>query len=191
VTAVDAMDAVEREAYIGLGTNLGDREAALREAIRLLDAAEGVRVLRVSPVYETDPVGFTDQPAFLNMAAAVGTTLSPEGLLALCLDIEKRMGRVRTVRWGPRPIDLDVLAYDGVRMETERLTLPHPRLAERAFALMPLRDVWPADRAFPWADAPALREPDGVRPWETREEFWAFWKKGEKEADGNVEDRRR
>lgn len=186
------MDAVEREAYIGLGANLGDREAALREAIRLLDAAEGVRVLRVSPVYETDPVGYTEQPAFLNMAAAVGTTLSPEGLLSLCLDIERRMGRVRTVRWGPRPIDLDLLAYDGVRMETERLTLPHPRLAERAFALVPLRDVWPADRAFPWADARALREPGGVRPWKTREEFLAFRKnEGKKEADGDAEDRRR
>ncbi|OUM98116.1 MAG: 2-amino-4-hydroxy-6-hydroxymethyldihydropteridine diphosphokinase [Paenibacillaceae bacterium ZCTH02-B3] len=168
------MDAVEREAYIGLGANLGDREAALREAVRLLDAAEGVRVLRVSPVYETDPVGYTDQPEFLNMAVAVGTTLSPEGLLALCLGIERRMGRVRTIRWGPRPIDLDLLAYDGVRMETERLTLPHPRLAERAFALVPLRDVWPEGRAFPWTDAPALREPDGVRLWKSREDFWVI-----------------
>ena len=186
------MNAIEREAWIGLGANVGDREAALREAIRLLDAAEGVRVRRVSPVYETDPVGYTEQPAFLNMAAAVGTTLSPEGLLALCLGIERRMGRVRTIRWGPRPIDLDVLAYDGVRMETERLTLPHPRLAERAFALVPLRDVWPAGCAFPWDGAPGLRDTGGIRPWKGREEFLAFLQnEGKKEADGDAENRRR
>lgn len=166
-------DADVVEAYVGLGANLGDREAALREAVGRLRAADGVVLRRLSPVYETEPVGYTAQPAFLNMVVAIGTTLPPVALLELLLDIERRMGRVRTIRWGPRIIDLDLLLYGEVHMTSERLTLPHPRMGERAFVLVPLRDVWPADRAFPWRDAVARidAERDGVRRWGGAEAF--------------------
>ena len=166
-------DADAVEAYVGLGANLGEREAALREAVERLRAADGVEVRRLSPVYETDPVGYTEQPAFLNMVAAIGTTLPPVALLDRLLDIERRMGRVRTIRWGPRTIDLDLLLYGEVRMKTERLTLPHPRMGERAFVLVPLRDVWPADRAFPWQDAVARIDAarNGIRRWSGAEMF--------------------
>lgn len=140
-----------KEAYVALGTNLGNREAALREALRRMDGAGGLQVRRISGVYETEPVGYADQPAFLNMAAAVGTELSPVELLRKLLEIEQDMGRVREIRWGPRTIDLDLLWYEGVSMDTEELTLPHPRMGERAFVLVPLRDVWPEAREFSWS----------------------------------------
>jgi 2-amino-4-hydroxy-6-hydroxymethyldihydropteridine diphosphokinase len=154
-----------KEAYVALGANLGDREASLREAIRRMDMTPGLRVKRISDVYETDPVGYTDQPAFLNMAAAVETSLAPEELLRQLLEMEKDMGRVRVIRWGPRTIDLDLLLYEGVSMETEELTLPHPRMGERAFVLAPLQDVWPKEVPFPWEEAvsPEARQASGVR----------------------------
>lgn len=139
------------EAYIGLGTNMGDRDALLREALARIGAEPGLSVARISPVYETAPVGYTDQPAFLNMAVRVNTELDALTLLRRLLAIEREMGRVREVRWGPRNIDLDLLVADGAAMETPELTLPHPRMEERAFVLVPLRDVWPEDRPFPWA----------------------------------------
>jgi 2-amino-4-hydroxy-6-hydroxymethyldihydropteridine pyrophosphokinase len=129
------------EAYVALGSNLGDREQTLRQAIEQLSSREGIRVDRVSDIYETDPVGYTDQPAFLNMAVAVRTTLTPDDLLTALLDIEQQLGRVRDIRWGPRTADLDLLLYEDVSMDTERLTLPHPRMMERAFVLVPLCDV--------------------------------------------------
>ncbi len=127
--------------FLGLGANLGDREANLRRAVDLL--AQGVRILNVSPIYETDPVGYLDQPPFLNAVARGITAWSPESLLDLAKAIEARMGREATVRFGPRPIDIDLLLYDDRIMDTERLTLPHPRLAERAFVLVPLNDLAP------------------------------------------------
>lgn len=147
-----------KEAYVALGANLGNREASLREALRRMALAPGVRLLRVSGVYETEPVGYTDQPPFLNMAAALAVDIPPEQLLGQLLEIEKNMGRVRTIRWGPRTIDLDLLLYEGVAMETEFLTLPHPRMEERAFVLVPLREVWPENRAFPWEERTAALE---------------------------------
>jgi 2-amino-4-hydroxy-6-hydroxymethyldihydropteridine diphosphokinase len=147
-----AQASAAHEAFVALGGNLGNREATLQEALRRLNASPGVTVRRVSAVYETAPVGLTDQPAFLNMAAAVETTLDPLSLLRKLLDIELAMGRVREIRWGPRNIDLDLLLYSGVTMDAEELTLPHPRMGERAFVLVPLRDVWP-DACFPWDEA--------------------------------------
>lgn len=138
------------EAYVALGANLGDREAGLREALRRMADLPGVKLLRVSAVYETEPFGYADQPQFLNMAAALTAEMSPEELLGHLLNIEKDMGRVRTVRWGPRTIDLDLLLCGDKVVNTEYLTLPHPRMAERAFVLVPLREIWPEDRAFPW-----------------------------------------
>jgi 2-amino-4-hydroxy-6-hydroxymethyldihydropteridine diphosphokinase len=156
-----------KEAYVALGANLGERESSLREALRRLEITPGNEVRRISVVYETDPVGYADQPAFLNMAAAIGTAMAPAELLRLLLDIEQEMGRVRDIRWGPRTIDLDLLLYDGVSMETEELTLPHPRMGERAFVLVPLHDVWPSDAEFPWQEALNAfhLEEAGIRVW--------------------------
>jgi len=141
-----------KEAYVALGTNLGDRQAHLREALRQMAALPGVRLLRISSVYETEPVGYTEQPAFLNMAAALAADMPPERLLDHLLGIERGMGRVRTIRWGPRTIDLDLLLYGDAVICTEFLTLPHPRMAERAFVLVPLKEIWPQDRIFPWEE---------------------------------------
>ncbi|WP_020620872.1 2-amino-4-hydroxy-6-hydroxymethyldihydropteridine diphosphokinase [Paenibacillus daejeonensis] len=132
---------LSRVAYIALGSNLGDRERLLRQALGALDAHEQIAVLKPSAIYETEPVGYTDQPAFLNMAAMLETTLSPTELLQVMLEIERQLGRVREERWGPRTIDLDLLHYEGTAMHTELLILPHPRMMERAFVLVPLSEV--------------------------------------------------
>lgn len=128
-------------AYLGLGTNLGERHAMLASALALL--AEGVRIMGTSSVYETAPWGRIDQPPFLNCCAAVETTLDPAALLRLAKDIETRLGRVAGERWGPRAIDIDILLYDAARIATDELVVPHPRLVERAFALVPLGEVAP------------------------------------------------
>lgn len=156
-----------KEAYVALGANLGERAASLREALRRMAAVPGVEVLRISGMYETEPVGYVDQPAFLNMAAAVATELEPQALLSELLAIEQALGRVRDIRWGPRIIDLDLLLYEGVRMENEALTLPHPRMGERAFVLVPLRDVWSPGAAFPWEHdvTEAAQRAAGIRRW--------------------------
>ncbi len=131
-------------AYVGLGANLGDREATLRRALQLLDDTPGVDVVAVSTLRETDPVGVLDQPRFLNGAAAVETTLSPRELLEALLDVERRLGRVRDAqRWGPRVVDLDLLAYDDLVVDEPGLRLPHPRVHGRRFALEPLAELEP------------------------------------------------
>jgi 2-amino-4-hydroxy-6-hydroxymethyldihydropteridine diphosphokinase len=132
-------------AYVGLGANLGDREAALRGALDLLRAAPGVEVAAVSAYRETDPVGYADQPRFLNAAAAVDTTLSAHDLLQLLLLIERHLGRTRAgPRFGPRTIDLDLLLHGDAVVDEPGLTVPHPRLHERRFALEPLVELDPA-----------------------------------------------
>ena len=127
------------DVYLSIGTNIGEREDNLRLALRLL--AEQVTIETVSAVYETAAVGFTDQADFLNIAVHVKTALSPLAMLDVCQAIENELGRVRTIRWGPRVIDLDILLYNNENMNTERLILPHPRMYERAFVLIPLFDV--------------------------------------------------
>lgn len=129
------------EAYIGIGSNLGDREAYLQEAVYELGRHPDVEVVRVSAVYETEPVGYADQGPFLNMVAVVRTNLSPTSLHLHMKQIEDQLGRVRTIRNGPRTIDLDLLLMDGVALDTPDLTVPHPRMWERAFVLIPLVDV--------------------------------------------------
>ncbi|GFN33817.1 2-amino-4-hydroxy-6-hydroxymethyldihydropteridine diphosphokinase [Paenibacillus xylaniclasticus] len=160
------------EAYVALGSNLGDRELTLRAAVERLAACHEIIVDRVSDVYETDPVGYTDQPAFLNMAAAIRTSLGPEELLGTLLHIEQQLGRVRDIRWGPRTIDLDLLLYSGVTMDTDSLTLPHPRMMERAFVLVPLRDV--LTKTHPLyaavkesADTACRNGKEGITRWKT------------------------
>ena len=131
-------------AYLGLGTNLGDRWANLRNALGLLaSGGTELRLLRCSQVYETEPWGVTEQPAFLNLAVEVATSLDPEGLLAKCKLVEEELGRVPGLRWGPRLIDLDILLYGTAVVDLPHLEVPHPRLHLRAFALVPLAELAP------------------------------------------------
>ncbi len=128
-------------AALGLGGNLGDPPAAMAHALQQLDRHRLCSVVAVSRLYKTPPWGKTDQADFYNCCALVQTQLEPEPLLDLCLDIEREMKRVRAERWGPRTIDIDILTYGTVEKTTERLHLPHPRMMERAFVLMPLNDI--------------------------------------------------
>jgi 2-amino-4-hydroxy-6-hydroxymethyldihydropteridine diphosphokinase len=125
-------------AYVALGANLGDREATIEAAVAALPG-----VVAVSQLRETDPVGVVDQPQFLNGAAALETELSPRELLDALLAVERELGRERRERWGPRTIDLDLLLYGGETIDEPGLTVPHPRLHERRFALEPLLDLDP------------------------------------------------
>jgi 2-amino-4-hydroxy-6-hydroxymethyldihydropteridine diphosphokinase len=125
---------------LGLGGNLDNPVHAMALALRTLDARADCRVVSVSRLYRTPPWGKTDQSFFYNSCAAVDTTLSPEALLDVCLDIERQMKRVRIERWGPRTIDIDVLTYGDLEKAEPLLTIPHPRMVERGFVLMPLAD---------------------------------------------------
>jgi 2-amino-4-hydroxy-6-hydroxymethyldihydropteridine diphosphokinase len=141
-------------AYVGLGANLGDREATIRRALELLAADPGIEVVAVSTLRETEPVGYADQPPFLNGAAALETEFPPRALLHRLLAVEQELGRVRGLgpRFGPRTIDLDLLLYGAEVVDEPGLTVPHPRLAERSFALEPLYEL-----------DPGLSLPDGRR----------------------------
>jgi len=131
-------------AYVGLGANLGDREAMLRSALEQLGAEPGIDVMAVSKLRDTDPVGITDQPRFLNAAAAVETDLTARELLDRLLGIERRLGRTREgPRFGPRTIDLDLLLYGDEQVAEPGLQVPHPRLHERMFVLEPLFELAP------------------------------------------------
>ena len=146
------------KAYIALGSNLGDGEANLKEAIRALDLVPGVMVTKVSEFYLTEPWGYADQPDFTNACCEVETTLSPEALLGVCLGIEAGMGRVRQIKNGPRVIDLDLLLYGKETRNTEELILPHPRMGEREFVLLPLNDLAVNGMIGPLNVAEALRK---------------------------------
>lgn len=130
-------------AYLSLGSNLGDRLDMLSRAVRSLEQP-GTRVLQVSSVYETAPQGKTDQPDFLNIAVRVETALAPPDLLVHVQQVELALGRVRTVRWGPRTVDIDILLYGGEIVAWPELELPHPRMLERAFVLIPLLELDPS-----------------------------------------------
>jgi 2-amino-4-hydroxy-6-hydroxymethyldihydropteridine diphosphokinase len=153
-------------AILSLGSNLGDRCANLRAGVDLL--ARRFPVVAVSPVYETDPVGVTDQPAFLNCVAAVRTD-EAEALLVAAHDAEEQRGRLHSLRWGPRPLDVDIVSVDARQSADARLTLPHPRAHERAFVLVPWLDVDP-DAVLPgrgpvWQLLHRLGR-SGVRRWQ-------------------------
>jgi len=128
-------------AYLSLGSNIGDREAHLREAIRRLESAGKLR--SVSSIYETEPVEFTDQPQFLNCAVALETSSTPEQLMLQLLTIEKAMGRQRIQKKGPRTIDLDILFFGDEIVDTPGLTIPHPAMQHRRFVLEPLAEIAP------------------------------------------------
>ncbi|MGV1917197.1 2-amino-4-hydroxy-6-hydroxymethyldihydropteridine diphosphokinase [uncultured Agrobacterium sp.] len=130
-------------AALGLGGNVGDPKAAMATALAALNAHHDCRLVSVSELYRTPPWGKTDQADFFNCCALIETRLAAETLLDLCLDIERGMKRVRVERWGPRTIDIDVLTYGAAHIVTERVEIPHPRMMERAFVLMPLADIAP------------------------------------------------
>ncbi len=130
-------------AYLGLGSNLGEREANLRKAMKMLESTGEVRIMRRSSVYETSPVGYENQPDFLNMVVQVKSCLKAKELLHHCLGVEERMMRERLIRWGPRIIDIDLLLYDNQTFKDSELTLPHPEMIRRAFVLIPLLELEP------------------------------------------------
>ncbi|TBH20746.1 2-amino-4-hydroxy-6-hydroxymethyldihydropteridine diphosphokinase [Thermus thermamylovorans] len=132
-------------AYVALGANLGNRSGYLLQALSFLSRLPQTRLVRLSPVYETEPVG-PPQPPYLNLVAEVETGLSPQDLLQALLRIERALGRKRRERWGPRTIDLDLLLYGDLVLREEGLEVPHPRLHERAFILVPLCDLVPEGR---------------------------------------------
>ncbi|MCZ8182234.1 MAG: 2-amino-4-hydroxy-6-hydroxymethyldihydropteridine diphosphokinase [Beijerinckiaceae bacterium] len=129
--------------YLALGSNLGDKVGHLRRAAEAIAQLPETRILARSSIYRTPPWGKTDQDWFANAALAVETALSPPALLAAVLEIERRLGRVRRERWGPRIIDIDVLAHGDAVLATDTLTLPHPAMTERAFVLVPLNEIAP------------------------------------------------
>ena len=136
------------KAVLGLGANIGDPPATLRAAVEAIGLLPGTAVTAVSSVYLTAPVGFVDQPDFHNIVLTVETTLSPHALLGGCLGIEAALGRVRTFRNAPRVVDIDLLLYEGHAEKTEELTVPHPRMMERAFVLVPLAELFPQEEAL-------------------------------------------
>ncbi len=146
------------KAVIALGTNIGDRIGNINLAIRALSRLPKVKIIAGSKVYETEPVGKTDQNKFYNAVVLVETSETPSLLLGGCLGIEAAMGRVRTELNGPRIIDLDLLLYEDFKSESFELTLPHPRILERAFVMKPLLDIFPSGRALGLVFGPALRD---------------------------------
>jgi 2-amino-4-hydroxy-6-hydroxymethyldihydropteridine diphosphokinase len=160
-------------AALGLGGNIGDPRAAMAEALRQLDLRGDCRVVAVSKLYSTPPWGKTDQADFFNCCALVETSLPPEELLDVCLSIERGMKRVRIERWGPRTIDIDILVYGALQQITDKLEVPHPRMTERGFVMMPLADIAPdmqvRGRAVrDWlkdADTAGIKVADGDMRW--------------------------
>lgn len=142
----------QHRAYLSLGSNLGDRQALVEQALERLESSGHVRVIRRSSLYETEPVGKTDQPWFLNQVLEISTDLEPDPLLDLAQSIERDLGRTREIRWGSRTLDIDILLYDTEVIATERLTVPHPEMTRRRFVLVPLVEI-----------APDLTMPDGRR----------------------------
>ncbi|MFP7480117.1 2-amino-4-hydroxy-6-hydroxymethyldihydropteridine diphosphokinase [Terribacillus saccharophilus] len=158
------------QAWIALGSNIAPRETYLQQAIQTLSEHEEIKLKQISTVYETDPVGYEDQDQFLNMVAEVETNLDPLELLHICQDIEQDLGRKRIIRWGPRTVDLDILLYSNENMNVEELILPHPRMHERAFVLVPLAEIaaelpLKGKSVQEWLDALPTRDVQGVRVW--------------------------
>ena len=126
---------------LGLGSNIGNREENILTALQLLSKV--VKILKISSIYETEPVGFKNQPKFLNVVVSIDTKLLPQELLANCLEIEAAMGRKRLIHWGPRLIDIDILTYNKLNIDEENLKIPHPYIGERKFVLIPMAEINP------------------------------------------------
>ncbi len=131
------------KAYLSLGSNIGDRQKNLNDAIKILRQRDQINVCAVSSFYETDPWGYEDQEAFLNIVVEVQTTLNPHELLKACQFVESELKRERLIHWGPRTIDVDILTYDDYTSQSAELTVPHPRMTERGFVLVPLAELAP------------------------------------------------
>ena len=137
------------QVVLGLGTNLGDREGNLARALDALERLEGTELLRLSNIYETDPFDvLSQQDDYLNCCVLIETKLKPQRLLEHCLEIEQSLGRVRLEYHGARTMDIDILLCEGFDSQTQELTVPHPRIRERAFVMMPLSDLFPLHQAF-------------------------------------------
>ncbi|PEL10038.1 2-amino-4-hydroxy-6-hydroxymethyldihydropteridine diphosphokinase [Bacillus sp. AFS017336] len=132
---------MKNESYLSLGTNIGDREGFLTKAIKELVEHSDIQVEQISSIYETDPVGYVDQDPFLNLVIKISTNLTPLQLLDVTQGIENSLGRKRELRWGPRTIDLDILLFNHENIEVENLRIPHPRMFERSFVLIPLNEI--------------------------------------------------
>ncbi|MBD1372439.1 2-amino-4-hydroxy-6-hydroxymethyldihydropteridine diphosphokinase [Hazenella sp. IB182357] len=130
-------------AYLGLGANLGDPIQQLKQAIKCLHLTNGICVSQISSVYQTSPVGVTDQPDFYNLVVEIQTILTPHTLLDKVLQVEKRLKRIRDVKWGPRTIDIDILLYEKRQITQDDLKIPHPEMSKRAFVLIPLQEIAP------------------------------------------------
>ncbi|MFC7394755.1 2-amino-4-hydroxy-6-hydroxymethyldihydropteridine diphosphokinase [Scopulibacillus cellulosilyticus] len=157
-------------AYIGLGSNMGDRHGYLYQALKKLDDNPGIDITSCSSIYETEPYGPVEQNEFLNMAIEVRTSLSPEELLKVCQTIEYSLGRKRDIHWGPRTIDLDILLYNRENIKMENLKVPHPELSKRLFVLTPLKEI-NAELTVPHMNKSIeqlyenLKSEEGVRLW--------------------------
>jgi len=134
---------------LSIGSNMGDRKANIEQAVRLISQMPGVSNLRLSGMYETEPVGYEDQDDFYNICVLLDTTLTPMEVLAGTQKIEEELHRVRDIRWGPRTIDIDIILYGDMKIDTGDLTVPHPRYRERAFVLIPMKDVMEYDQDIP------------------------------------------
>ncbi|WP_088043563.1 2-amino-4-hydroxy-6-hydroxymethyldihydropteridine diphosphokinase [Bacillus sp. EAC] len=154
---------MKNEAYISLGTNIGDREAYLKNAIQELGQQSDIHLEQISSIYETDPVGYLDQDPFLNLVLKISTNLTPLQLLEVTQGIEQFLGRKRELRWGPRTIDLDILLYNQENIEVEHLRIPHPRMFERSFVLIPLKEI---NQSYQVENK--LLEDKGVRLWKLK-----------------------
>lgn len=131
------------KAYLGLGGNIGNPKKNIQEALKLLEGFNALKVTKLSSYYETAPVGYEKQPWFVNVVAEIDTILKPYELLTLCNTVEYELKRVRLIRWGPRTIDIDILLYEGYESKDSMLTVPHPRMCERAFVIVPLMEIAP------------------------------------------------
>jgi 2-amino-4-hydroxy-6-hydroxymethyldihydropteridine diphosphokinase len=137
-----------RKALIGIGSNIGDRKQHIDTAIEALNHIPSVKVSRISPIYETEPWGYVNQAKFFNAVIEVETNLTANTLLGVCLGIEAGIGRIRDIKNGPRVLDLDLLLFEGQECTSAELTLPHPRMFERDFVLIPLRDLYPEMKIY-------------------------------------------
>lgn len=164
-------------AYLSLGSNLGNRFEMLQDAVRMLQQEADFNVTQVSSVYETDPVGYTEQATFLNIVVEIQSQLSAEKILFICLETEQTLGRIREFRWGPRCIDLDILLFNEENIESEKLTVPHPRMHERGFVLAPLMELIP-NGVHPVTGVSfreyAEGQKEGVHVWKTIDGVDAF-----------------
>ncbi|MGE7782018.1 2-amino-4-hydroxy-6-hydroxymethyldihydropteridine diphosphokinase [Peribacillus sp. NPDC097264] len=159
--------------YLSIGSNMGESFDTFQRAFQLLSEDPHIKLVSCSSLYETDPVGYTDQDCFLNAVIKVETDLTPEDLLRACMQVERKLGRKRNVRWGPRTLDLDILLYNHENVETEILSIPHPRMHERAFVIIPLMEL-ESDIILPKMNTSLsdllekIPDKEGVRLWKLK-----------------------